>query len=141
MRMLGTTVHLELPEHLATELVLRQHALDRLLDQVLGTLDQELLGIDGTNPAGITAMTLVHLVGHLVPGQFDLVGIQNDDEIAGIDARGVDSFVLAAEDPGNFGGGATQDLVFQNYDVPIPLDIRLLSDLRAHRVSSLGDYL
>ena len=52
-----------------------------------------------------------HPAGGLVAGDTDLVGVDDDDEIAGIDVGRVDGLVLAAQTEGDFTGHPSEDLV------------------------------
>ena len=56
-------------------------------------------------------MPVVDLVGGLVAGDADLVGVDDDDEIAGIDVRRVDGLVLAAQTECHFAGNTSEHLV------------------------------
>jgi hypothetical protein len=47
----------------------------------------------------------------LVAGDADLVGVDDDDEIAGIDVRRVDGLVLAAQTECHFAGNTSEHLV------------------------------
>src|SRR4030095_12672433 len=67
--------------------------------------------LDAADAARIAAMPVIDFVLGLVAGDADLVGVDDDDEIAGIDVRRVDGFVLAAQAKGDFTGHPAQDLV------------------------------
>jgi hypothetical protein len=45
----------------------------------------------------------------LVAGQRDLLGVDDDDEVAGVDVRGEDRLVLAAEERRGLRGEPTED--------------------------------
>jgi hypothetical protein len=47
--------------------------------------------------AGVAGVAVVHLVLSLVAGHAQLLGVDHDDVVAGVDVRGVDGLVLAAQ--------------------------------------------
>src|SRR5690606_19447318 len=87
VRVVRPGVDLQLLGHGPAELVLRQHALDRLLEQPLGVLLQHLT--EGLLPqtAGVAAVPVLERLFALVPGEGDLLGVDDDDEVAGVDVR------------------------------------------------------
>lgn len=135
--MIGAGVNLEFPEHQTTEVVTREHPLDRLLDDFFRLGLQQLLGGDGTESAGMPGVTMIDLVRHLVPGQSHFAGIDDDDEIAGVNAGSVNGFVFPAQHHGNPGGGTAKDLSVKVDDQPVSLDIRFFSNFGRHEKSSL----
>src|SRR5690554_3298218 len=119
----GTGVHLELLQHLAAEPVLREHAPDRAAHGVLGVAAERLavgLRLDATGEAGVTPQELA--LG-LVRGEHDLVGVHDDDVVAGVDVRRERGLVLAAQDAGDLGGHAAEHEVLGVDDVPGALDV------------------
>ena len=95
--MLRTGVHLELLAHGATERVLRQHALHGMLDDALRMLGHGLFEGLGLQPAGETAVAVVALRLGLRARHADLVRVDDDHEVAGVDVRRVLRLVLALE--------------------------------------------
>src|SRR5690606_41991408 len=84
MRMLGPGVDLQLLDHLAAETVLREHAAHGALDDRLGATPAETLEGLGLDAAGEAGMAVVDLGAALVGGHRDLLGVDHDDEIAGV---------------------------------------------------------
>jgi hypothetical protein len=100
--MLGASVALHLLEHGVAERALGQHALDSLLKNASEALLQ--LGEVGfVDAARVTGVTIVLLVLGLVAGHAQLLDVDDDDVIAGINVRGVDGFMFAAQATRNFG--------------------------------------
>ena len=99
MRMLGAGIDAQVLHLAAAERAARDHALDRLLDDALGETALEQLArgalLDAARMAGVP---VVDLVGELLAGEGDLVGIDDDDVVAVVDMRGEGRLVLAAED-------------------------------------------
>jgi hypothetical protein len=62
-------------------------------------------------PPGKPEWGVVDLVVGLVAGDPDLLGIDDDDEITGIDVRRVDGLVLAAQTEGDFTGHPAENLI------------------------------
>src|SRR3954462_2349218 len=81
VRMLGTGVDLELGELRRGELVLRQHALDGLADD-LGRTAVELFPhrprLEATGKAGVA---VDHLLVELLTGEVDLLRVDDDHEV------------------------------------------------------------
>src|SRR5205814_9705798 len=83
VRVLRAGVDLELLRLRAAELVLRQHALDDLLDQHLGLGVEQLAEGTLAQTAGVTAVPVGELLLALVTGERDLLGVDDDDEVTG----------------------------------------------------------
>src|SRR5215472_6046133 len=132
MGVLGTRVHLELAQHLPAERVLRQHAPDGLLDGLLRAPRHELGVRHRAEPAGIAAVPVGHLVAQLVAAEGDLGCVHDDDEIAGVDVRGEDGLVLAAQQHRRLTGQPAKDDVRCVDDVPVALDVSSLRAECAH---------
>ena len=77
-------------------------------------------------------MTVVFLAGGLGARHADLVSIQDDDEIAGVDMGGVLRLVLALENMGGLGSNATQHLVSGVDDEPLARNLLRLCVIRLH---------
>src|SRR5690606_33254533 len=122
VRVLGTLVDLELLVHRAAEGILRQHALDGDLDDALRVALQRLAEGFSLEVADVPGEAVVHLVGQLVAGDVDLLGVDHDDVVAGVDVRGVDRLVLAAQAVREFGAEAAEGLAGGVDDVPVALD-------------------
>src|SRR3546814_4033688 len=65
---------------------------------------------------------VVRFVVQLVAGDVDLLGVDHDDVVAGVDVRGVDRLVLAAQAVREFGAEAAEGLAGGVDDVPVALD-------------------
>src|SRR4051812_43568323 len=101
VRVVRAGVDLQLGEELTAEDALREHALDRLGDRQGGLAVEEFfVGLDA-EAAGLAAVVVVVLLLELAAGEQDLVGVDDDDEVARVDVRRERSLVLAAEDRGN----------------------------------------
>src|SRR5690606_16834696 len=72
--------------------------------------------------ADVPGEPVVHLVGQLVAGDVDLLGVDHDDVVAGVDVRGVDRLVLAAQAARELGAQAAPRLAGGVDDVPVALD-------------------
>ena len=109
--MRGTGVDLQLLDHRVAQRTLREHALDGLLQRAAGVLGLHVLELGGVDAARVARMAVVHLVLGLVAGDAELVGVDDDDEIAGVHVRGVDGLVLATQSVCHFTGDTTEHLV------------------------------
>ncbi len=125
-------VDLELAELAAAQLVLREHAPDRLLDDLAGVLLQQLADRGGGQAARVAGVAVGQLGGLLVAGQRHLLGVDDDDEVTGVHVRGVDRLVLAPQQVGGVHGQAAEHHVGGVDDVPLAPDVGGLRAVRAH---------
>src|SRR2546430_5026302 len=124
--MLGAGVDLQLLDLGAREAVAGEHALDRLA-QHLGRPALELVAErPAAQAARIARVTVVHLVVELVAGDGDLLGVDDDHEVARVDVRGVLGLVLAAERVGDLRSETPERLPFGVDEVPAALDLARL---------------
>ena len=89
-------INLQFFEHRTSQGILGQHALHRMLDNSFGMILTQLRKIGRLEATYVTRMMVIHLVVFLVPGNPNLLRVDDDDVITGIDMRGVLGFVLAA---------------------------------------------
>ena len=95
-------VNLELPINRATEFVVRNHPANRVLHDQLrmpGAAGADVFGFVAADEAGKAHVTLLLF---LFAGEADLLRVDHDDEVAGVDVGGVDRFLFAAEEIGGF---------------------------------------
>jgi len=59
----------------------------------------------------VTGMMMVNFIAPLVPSQFDLTGVDDNDIIAGVHVRGENGFGLAADNRRRFAGNPAYCLV------------------------------
>ena len=111
VRVLGTGVDLELLEKLGGQAVLRQHAFDCGGDDVFRLLCQHLAQGLFLQTAGMVGVLVIHLLVELLSGNLDLIGVDNDDEVAHVHVGGEFRLVLATQTGGDLCGQAAQDLV------------------------------
>lgn len=128
--MVGTVVDVEVLEKLTSETVFGEHTLDnaevegvhaRLEVLVEGFLHQHFRGLHAL-PAGVTGVVVVNLLCHLVAGQNDFVGVDDDHIVAASHVGGVAGLVFAAEDLGHLRAESSEDLVGSVDDDPFLLD-------------------
>src|SRR3546814_8399969 len=79
---------------------------------------------------------VVRFVVQLVAGDVDLLGVDHDDVVAGVDVRGVDRLVLAAQAMREFGAEAAEGLAGGVDDVPVALDGLVLGGERSEKHTS-----
>src|SRR6478752_3555110 len=135
VRVLRACVDLELVGHLTAEAVVREHALDRLLDGALG-VGLEQLGVrGGTQTARVARVAVGELLLTLLAGQRDLAGVDDDDEVATVDVRRERRLVLAAQQRRGLGREAAEHDVGGVDDDPVALQVGGLGAERAHGIS------
>src|SRR5690606_12359251 len=132
VRVLRAGVDLELAQLGPTERGLGQHAAHGLLDDAL-RVSREQLGIAlGLEATRITGVAVGDLVLTLAPGERDLVGVDDDDEVTSIDVRREGGLVLAPQQRGGLARETTEDDVGSVDDVPVALSLAGLGGVRTH---------
>ena len=121
--MLGTGVHLELPDQPAAELVLGEHSPDGEFDGLAWIPIEQLTIRHGLQTAGSAGVTAGELVRSLLSGQSDLGRIHDDDEIAAVNVRGVRRLVLASKQCGGGHRKPAQHNIIGIDDMPRPRDV------------------
>ena len=100
VRVLGAGVDLELLDQLAAQPVLGEHAPDGQLDGASRVTVEQLAVADGPEATGASRVRVRELVGPLVPGERDLLRVDDDHEVAAVHVRCERRFVLAAQQGG-----------------------------------------
>lgn len=126
MRMLRPTYDLELAEHLPSQRVARQHALDGLRDHPLRRLIQQLLQGFGFQVTDVARVAMVKLVLELSTRHADLLSVDDDDVVARIDVRRVLGLVLTAQAPSDLRRKPAERLAVGVDEIPIAPDFRRL---------------
>lgn len=121
-----TGIDLQLHVGLAAERVLRKHPLDRLFDDALRVLRHQLRKLLVAVAARIERIMIIRLLLHALAGHLDLLGVDDNDEIACIDMRRKSRFVLAAKDGRDARGQTAHGLPVGIYQMPLPIDFALL---------------
>ena len=130
--MLSADVHLQFLAHRTAQRVLRQHALDGMLDDALGVLGHGLGERLLLEPTREPAVTIVGLGGSLGTGDLDLVSIDDDDKVARVHMGGVLRLVLALQNLSSLGGHTTENLILSVDDDPLALNLTGLCMIRLH---------
>src|SRR6056297_562669 len=131
-------IHLELQELLTTERTLGEHASYRLahgLGRLAGVELGVALGLDATR---VAAVAVHHGALGLPGGHDDLVGVDDDHVVAGVDVRCVGGLVLAAQDASDLGAEATENETVSVDDVPVALDLTGFGGVRRHAAINLS---
>src|SRR5689334_2878258 len=141
MRVIGPGVHLQLGQLLAGEAVARQHPLHGLADHFLRPALEHFAEAPGPDPARVAAVAPVGLLRQLVAGDADLLGVDDDDEVAGVDVRRVLRLALAAQRVGDLRRQPTQGLALGVDDVPVALAVGWRGNKGLHRAKTARTYL
>ena len=98
MRVFATGINTQICHLLAAECTTRQHALDGGSHDPIGKFSLKYLA-SGTllNAARMAGMPIINLVGPLLAGQLDFIGVDDDNIVAHIHMRGKSRLVLAAQ--------------------------------------------
>ena len=122
VRVFGTGVNLELGVLGFAEAGFGKHAIDSALDQKDGTtLTNHAWRFDFLT-ANVSRETSVDLGIFLGAGEHDLIGIDDDYEVAGVDVGGEGGLVLAAEEAGGFDSDLAEDFALGVDHIPLALD-------------------
>src|SRR5690606_25504257 len=119
-------VNLQLLKLLAPQAVLRQHAAHGSPDHAVREALKLVTQRDAGEAAGITRVAIVLLGFHLVASHADLVGVDDDHEVANIHVRAEDRLVLSAQQHRDLRGETPQGLILSIYHIPLALDVRRL---------------
>ena len=103
-----------------------------------GVLLEQLADRGGGQAARVAGVAVGHLGGQLVAGQGDLLGVDDDDEVAGVDVRGEGRLVLAAQQGRGLDGEAAEDDVGGVDDVPLALDVSRASGCTCARLTTFS---
>src|SRR5436190_7626399 len=123
MRVLRAGVDLELRDLLPGEPVLREHALHGAAQDFLWAPVELLAQRSAAQPARVAGVPVVALLVQLVPRDLDLLGVHDDDEIAGVDVRRVGRLALAAQRVRDAGRQTPEGLTLGVDDVPLTGDL------------------
>src|ERR1035438_8255185 len=99
--MLVALIHFELGHQDPAQAVFGNHAPHGVGDELLGLFGADLLNgavMLAAFPAGVTHELLLDL---FLAGEDDFLGIDDNDKVAGIKVRGIDWFVLPAQNIGS----------------------------------------
>src|SRR5262245_12961075 len=118
--MVRSGIHLELRCQPPSEPVLRQHPFHGLANEACRMSVENLLRTGLANATRVARVPDVRLVAQLLPRQPDTLGVDDDDEVAGIEVRGEGWCVLAAQHRGDARGEAPQHLPIGVGDEPAP---------------------
>ena len=110
MRMLGTCIYMKVPVHLRTQAGLGEHLADGLPNYGFRLAGEKFLGGSETLTSGITGVTYIDLIGELLSGETDFLGVDYDDIITAVHVRRVVHLVLATQHDCHFGSKAAQPL-------------------------------
>lgn len=111
MIVLCANVDVNVAEELVAKTVLREHALDSVLDELAGILLEDLASGLVMTATGVTRVRIDNLARELVASEADLVGIDDDDIVAAVYMRREVGLVLATDDLRNLRGEAAEDLI------------------------------
>lgn len=119
MGVVGTIVDVHVLNESATQTIFGEHTfhdadeegvhagLDVLVERFL----HQDLGSEFTLTAGITGIVQIDFVGELLAGEYNLVGVDDDDIVTALHVGAVGGFVFAAEEFGDFCAKTTENLV------------------------------
>src|SRR5919204_3150540 len=130
--MLRTCVDLQLRDLLTREPVLREHAFDGGAEDLFGPAVELFPQRSAAQSTRIARVTVVALLVELVPGHADLLGVHDDDEIAGVDVRGVRRLSLPAQNVGDAGREPAERLPVGVHDVPVAGDLTRFGGIGLH---------
>ena len=114
-----TSKDAEFSQHLSSQTVLREHTLDRMLNDKLRLLLPHFSQAAVAFATDITREEHILVLLLFLACQRYLIGIDDHQEIAGIDVRCVMSVVAATDDVGCFNCETTKHLSFSIDQMPL----------------------
>ena len=133
MGMLAAFVNFQLGHEDPAQAVFRHHAAHGVGDELLGMAGADL-GDGGVFfaafPAGIGHEFLVRF---LFAGEADFLGVDHDDEIAGVEVSGINGFVFPAQNVGDLNRQAAKDGAIGIDNVPLALVQIVFRQIRFHQ--------
>lgn len=120
--MLRASVNLELFEHATTQGAFGQHAFDSSEEDALGVLGALFAGSDTALAAGEAGVVPVGFDVFFGTGEDDFFGIDDDNEVTGVEVWRVVRLIFATQRVSNLAGEAAENLVVGVSDVPSALD-------------------
>lgn len=132
MRMLSTGVNFQLGELSGAESGVGEHSLNCTLDDCRrATLSQGLQGflLESVREAG---MPRINFLRFFLAGDFDLLGIDDDDEITRVNVGSELRLILASQDVGDSGGETTQGFAFGIYYEPFIRYVAVFGEICLH---------
>ena len=120
--MFTARVDLEFRVDLPTEPVLRQHAPHGRLDHPFGMRSPDLGRRKFLQATPVPGVALVDLTLFLSTAEYDLLGIDHHDVVAGVEMRRIGRLILAAQNPGDLDRKAAQNLAFRINHNPLGVE-------------------
>jgi len=129
MRMLYARIHFHLLDNLATESVVRQHALNRVLEHSLRMLADEVLKLREHCAARIAGVMEIFFQLRPFSGQLYVRSVHHDNEVAHIGVRREHWLMLAAKQTCNLRRNPTERLPVCINEMPLLRRVRRLEKL------------
>lgn len=121
MWVLCACIDLELHRDLLAERVLRKHTLYCVLDDTIWVRRTNFLELREASSTWVQRVAVVLLLVFALAGHLDLAGIDDDDEIAGINVRSECWLMLATEKASHLRSKTADRLPISIDDVPVSL--------------------
>src|ERR1700737_1409954 len=112
-------VDLELLQLLAAELGLGKHSADRGFDHPLGSLCRHLPGRDRLEASRVARMPMVDLFLTFTSRQKNLLRVDHNDEVPGVEVGHVMGVLLAGKEGSGPGSQTAEDLTGRVHDEPV----------------------
>ena len=132
MRVLAAGVDFQLFHNLAAEAVMRDHAGDGTLDDQLGAAKTEFLDRFALLTPNVAGVRRVNFLPLLVPGQANLIGVDNHHEVTAIEMGSEQGLVFPAEKTGSSDRDLTEHLVLGIDDIPFAVNFFSFGRKRFH---------
>jgi hypothetical protein len=133
MRMEIAAIYFQFPINGAAKFGVRNHPANRALDEQLRMTRPPCFDVLRFVATHETGKAHESFLVFLLAGEPHFFGVDDDDEITGIDVRRVDRLFFAAQQIGGFHGDATQDLVLGVNDPPFAWNFGGFCGKRFHR--------
>src|SRR6266404_4396148 len=131
-------INLQFPINRATETIVRNHPANRALDQQFGMPRPTRAHVFRFVTADVPGKTHKALLLFLLATHTHFGGVDDDDEIAGIDVRREHGFLFSAEQVCRFDRDTAEDLIFGIDQPQLAIDLTGFGGKRLHQRSEKG---
>ena len=135
MRMLIAPVHIQLGKHVRRQLVLRQHTFHRRLYDCFRLAHHALVVVFRPQAARIAGVMVVLLLLSLHAGGADLLRVEDDHVIPGIEKWRIPRVLFAHQDARDLRSQAPERLPVCIHDVPLAHNFPLFGEIGRHKLS------
>lgn len=138
--MLAAAIDVQIAQNFSAETIFGEHSLNPPEDKFFRFLRPEFIKGNKARPSRVAGVVEVGFDLFLFAGHPDFVGVQNDDEIAGVQMGGEHRLPLPPQNGGDFGNRPAIDSSADVHDVPLLFNFRQFRYIGLHFSASKAHY-